>query len=373
MFLHEYQSKQYFERFGIPVLAGKTALSPSEAAVIAAEFGAPVVVNAQSLSSTRVFRLAQTPKDAEYAARDILAMTISGVRVRTVLVEPATETTAEYLLGIYGNRGSSLLLFASSEGGTDLSQIERTKPNTLFRELISPFLGVLDFQARNLASSLNLPRETWSAFTQIAMNLYRCAVASDAVRAEINPLGMTQEGKLIALGGRLVIDDNALFRQPEIAALRDIQAEHETTVQARTSGITYIHLSGRIGCILSGAGLGMATIDLLALHNAPASSFIDLGSDVRRDKISAALRLILPDAEAVLFNIFADRTPCDQIAEELIAALTETQPDVPLVIRLVGHEADRGEALLQAANLPNLSTASTTSDAVQLVAAALKV
>ena len=373
MFLQEYQSKAYFERYNIPVPQGEIATSVQQAASIAADFGAPVVINAQSLGSTRVFRVANTPQEAEHIARDILAMSIAGVRVRTLLIEPVIETEAECFLGIYGNRSSDLLMFASSEGGSEISQIERTKPHTLYRESLNPFLGIHDFQARNLASGINLPREAWSDFTRIATNLYRCAVACDAVRAEINPLGYTKNGELIALGGRLVIDDNALFRQPELAALRDEQAEHETTVKARSFGITYIRLNGRIGCIVSGAGLGMATIDLLAQNNAPASSFLDLGSDITQDKIRAALQLVETDSDAVLFNIFADRAPCEQIAHELVAVLADIKPSLPFVVRLVGDEPQRGEAILYAAALPYLAIASSTSEAVMQVAAAAKV
>src|SRR5215207_486625 len=227
MYLHEYQSKQVFERFAIPTLRGRIATSAQKAAVIAAEFGVPVIVNAQSLSNTRIFRYAQTPEETETIAQQILDMTLAGVRVRLLLIEPAVETITECFLGIFGNRGSSLIIFASTAAGKDLNEIEREQPGTLYRETIDPFLGVLEFEARNLANSINLPRESWNDFTAIARNLYRCAMASDAVRAEINPLGLTSDGRLIALGGRLVLDDNALFRQPELAAMRDIEAEHE--------------------------------------------------------------------------------------------------------------------------------------------------
>ncbi len=368
MFLQEYLSKQYFSRFGIPTPEGKTVLTPYEAAASATEFGAAVVINAQSLSSERVFRLAATPQDAENRARDLLEMSIGGVRVRKLLVEPQVDIEAEYFLGMYGNRGSDLLMFASSEGGSELSMIERNLPATLFRETINPFLGIHHFQARNLASGINLPREAWSSFSKIAKNLYRCAIACDAVRAEINPLGLTRTGELVALGGRLVIDDNALFRQPELASLRDVQAEHETSVRARASGITYIRLNGRIGCVVSGAGLGMATLDLLARQHMSASSLLDLGSEMNRGKISEALRLIEPNSDALLFNLFADRAPCEQIATELVAALNESPPAVPIVVRLAGYEAELGHALLNAAPGANLWTAESTSDAVRLVA-----
>ena len=367
MYLHEYQSKQYFARFGIQTPPGKIAETEQQAFDAAAEFGLPVVVNAQALDSQRVFRLAQTPEQARLVAADILAMTLSGVRVSTVLIEPAVTIVAEYFLGLYGDRGNSWLMIASNAGGHDIVEIERAHPQTLSRETITPFLGVLEFQARNLASSLNLPRELWNAFTQIAQNLYHCAVTCDAIRAEINPLALTPAGKLIALGGKLVIDDNALFRQAELASIRDVKAEHPSVVEARTARISYVHLSGTVGCIVSGAGLGMATLDMLARHNAPGSSFLDLGGDIQRDKIGAALRLILPDARAVLFNIFADKTSCIEVARELLAAISSIQPTLPLVIRLAGRDAEGGRAALNGANLPLLSTASTTYEAVEAV------
>ncbi len=372
MYLHEYQSLNSFAKFDIPILPGRTASTAAGARAIAADFGTPVLIHAQSLSNRRTFRRAETAEQAESIAQEVLDMTIAGVGVRLVLIQPAIETVAECFLGIFGNRGSSLMLYSSTEGGIDLNEIERNKPGTLYSETIDPFLGVLDFQARNLASSINLPRECWNSFTHITRNLYRCAMASDAVRAEVNPLVLTPDNRLMALGGRLVLDDNALFRQPELAALRDVLAEHESAVQARASEINYIRLSGKTGCIVSGAGLGMATMDVLAAHGAPASSFLDLGSDIRREKVGAALRLILPDAETILFNIFADKARCPEIADELIAAIAEVQPSVPLVIRLAGQDAAQGRQQLEAANFPNLATAGSTTEAVQRIAGELK-
>ncbi len=368
MYLHEYQSKQAFARHGIPVPAGKIATTEQEAFAIASEFGVPVVVNAQALASQRVFRLARTPQEAELVARDIFAQAIQDIRIHTILIEPTADIVAEYFLGLYADRGSDLLMVASTEGGGEISQIERDKPQTLARETINPMLGVLDFQARNLANGINLPRESWKAFIQLVCNFYRCCVDCDAVRAEINPLGLTRGGELIALGGKLEIDDNALFRQRELAAIRDLQAEHESTVLARTARISYVHLNGKIGLIVSGAGLGMATMDLLARQHAEAASFLDLGSHIQRDKVSVALRLILPDVHALLINIFADRAPCDEIAQELLAAIHEIKPIVPLVIRLAGEHAEEGRAILSAASGVDLVFAPTTTEAVRRAA-----
>lgn len=371
MYLHEYQSKQTFARYGIPVPAGTPATSPATAAAAAADFGVPVVVNAQTLSHQRVFRTAQSPRDAGDIARDILAMTLSGVRVRTLLIEPVVEVEAEFFLGIYGDRGSDLLLLASTEGGREIGQIERERPATIVREVINPFLGVRDFQARNLASGINLPREHWGAFLLITRSLYTCCVTSDAVRAEINPLALTRDGRLLALGGRLVIDDNALFRQTALEAIHDVKAERESELAARIADITYVPLAGAVGCIVSGAGMGMATVDLLARNGASAASLIDLGSDIHREKIGAALRLTLPNAKVVLFNLFAERSGCDEIAEELAAALEIVPHSVPVVIRLSGQQASEGCARLASAGYPE-TTALGITDAVQQVVEALR-
>ncbi len=372
MYLHEYQSKHYFARFGIQTLQGRTATTSHEAREIAQAFAVPVVVNAQALDNQRIFRPASDPTAAEHVAQDILAMTIAGVRVRTILIEPVADVLTEFFLGIYGDRGSELNMIASTEGGSELHRIEQDHPETVVRETINPFLGVQDFQARNLANGINLAREHWKAFSEITQNLYRCYLACDATRAEINPLALTRNHEFLALGGKLVIDDNALFRQPELAALRDVKAEHETTVLARTAGISYVRLEGKIGCIVSGAGLGMATLDLLAHQSAPGSSFLDLGSDIQREKIVAALRIIVPDAEAILFNIFTDKAHCDQVATELIGALETAQPTIPVVIRLAGQAAEQGRQQLKACDLPLIIAESSTTDAVEQVIAAAK-
>ncbi len=373
MYLHEYQSKQYFARFGIQTLQGRTATTAQEARDIAQAFGVPVVVNAQAFDNQRIFRPAADPDAAEHVAQDILAMTIGGVRVRTILIEPAADVEAEYFLGIYGDRGSELTMIASTEGGREFHRIEQDHPETVIRETINPFLGVHDFQARNLANGINLPREHWKTFTEITQNLYRCCLACDATRAEINPLALTRDHKFLTLGGKLVIDDNALFRQPELAALRDVKAEHETTVLARTAGISYVRLDGKIGCIVSGAGLGMATLDLLARHATPGSGLLDLGSDIQREKIVTALHLILPAADAILFNIFTDKALCDQVATELIGALEAVEPAVPVVIRLAGQAAEQGRQVLKDAGVPlTIATSSTTEAVEKVIAAAAK-
>lgn len=353
MYLHEYQSKQFFARFGIPVPPGRTAESAASAREIAADFGVPVIINAQVLDNPRLFRPAGSPDEAEHVARDILAMIIGGLPVRTLLIEPAMDVASEITLALYADRGTDLYLIASNRQGAT------------FRETIDPFLGVREYLARNLANSLNLPRETWGTFIQMAQGLYRCAVECDAVRAEINPLGLTRSGELHALGGRLVIDDNALFRQPAIAAMRDSKAEHETAAAARAAGLPYVRLGGTVGCIVTGAGLGLASMDMLAHHGLPASCLIDLGSSTPREKLATAIRLALPVSRAILLNLFADRTSCEETARALLDALADTSPGVPVMVRLGGSGCEGAELLLEAAARPGLMHAPALREAVE--------
>lgn len=361
MYLHEYQSKKYFARFGIPTLQGQTAVSPLQAAQVADDIGLPVVINAQSFADQRFFRPANSLTEVEHIARDILALTLQGQRVQTLLIESAVDVAAEYFLGFYADRGSQLLLVAAAESGGRFTQPERPPLATLIHEEIDPFLGVLEYQARNLANSINLPREHWDTFTQIARSLYRCAEASDAIHAEINPLALTHEGELIALGGRLVIDDNALFRQPEIVALGNTNADPAATDAVP---VTHVRLNGTVSCIFSGAGLGLATLDLLARHGLSAGDFLDLGGSLQTEAISAALRLVAPEAQIILINLFADKLRCPELAYDVLAALAEARPTAPLVIRLAGQDAAAGLALLQSSS----QIATATSEAVHLAA-----
>lgn len=272
------------------------------------------------------------------------------------------EVVAAYFLGIFADRGNSIVMVAST--------ISDAPDRRHVSETINPFLGVLEFQARNLANAINLPRDSWGAFIAVAQNLYRCLVACDATRAEIRPLGLTEDGNLLALGGSLMIDDNALFRQPELVASYAADAGYDTAL-ARAAGLSFTRLAGSVACAVNGAGLGLATLDLLEMNGCSAACFLDMGA-VNRDTISAALRLILPGATVGLFNIFADRATCTEIAEEFLAALAETPAPVPLVIRLAGREAEHGLAALDAANIPRLVVAHSLFDTVRLVAAAAR-
>jgi succinyl-CoA synthetase beta subunit len=373
--LHEYQTKFRFAEFGIPILRGKTASTPQEVYEVARELGGHVVVKAQVLAGGRGkaggVKLAQTPEQAEQVANSILGMTIKKLTVRKVLVDPAVNIASEIYLGIVNDRASGKpVIMASSEGGIEIEQVAKEKPEAIVRELIDPFLGLLDYQARNLASGINLPHEHWKAFIRISVNLFKCYVASDAVLAEINPLVITKDNQLIALDGKMIIDDNSLFRHSDLAEMRDTDAEPPEETQARAAGISYVKLNGQIGCMVNGAGLAMTTMDMTKLYGGDEigpANFLDIGGGAQANKVAAALRIILadPNVKSILFNIFGGITRCDEVARGILQALDEVKTTVPMVIRLAGTNAEEGRAIIDGANIPNLSSAATLTEAAQ--------
>lgn len=375
MNLHEYQSKARFAEFGIPIPKGKTATTLQEAYEIAREIGGPVVVKSQVLVGGRGkaggIKLAKNPEEAERHANTILGMTIKGLTVRKVLIDPAANIKTEIYLGITNDRAAGQpVMMASSEGGIEIEQVAREKPQAIVREHIDPFLGLRDYQARNLASGINLPREHWKAFTKIATSLYKCYLESDAVLAEINPLVITAENQLLALDGKMSIDDNALYRHPDLAEMRDVEAEPKEVTQARAAGLSYVKLNGQIGCMVNGAGLAMTTMDMTKLYGGDEigpANFLDIGGGAKADKVAAALRIILadPNVKSVLFNIFGGITRGDEVARGILQALDEVKPGVPMVIRLVGTNAEEGRAIIDNANIPNLYSAATLTEAAK--------
>jgi succinyl-CoA synthetase beta subunit len=377
--LHEYQSKLRFAEFGIPVPKGKVARSPQEAYEIAKELAVPVVIKAQVLTGGRGkaggVKVAQTPKEAEERADAILGMDIKGHKVLKVLVDPASEIKKEIYLGVTNDRAARKpLIMASAEGGMDIEEVNRTAPEKIIREHVDPFLGLRDYQIRNLAYGIDLPRDLWKAFMGIARNLYRCYVESDATLAEINPLIIDGTGSLLAVDGKMSIDDNALFRHTNLAEMRDTSAEPLAETQARAAGLSYIKLDGEIGCMVNGAGLAMTTMDMTKLFGGSPANFLDIGGGAKAETVAAALRIILadPNVKAVLFNIFGGITRCDEVAMGILAAMKEVQMTLPMVVRLVGTNEAEGRRLLDEAKLPNMVTATTLADAAQKAVAASK-
>jgi succinyl-CoA synthetase beta subunit len=305
-------------------------------------------------------------------------MTIKDLTVHKVLVDPASNIAQEIYLAIAMDRAAGRpVLISSSEGGVEIEQVAHDKPEAIIREHIDPHLGLHDYQTRSVASAINLPREHWRAFSEIALNLYRCYVTNDATLTEINPLVVTKEGVVMALDGKMVIDDNALHRHKDIAALRDFTAEAEAETRAREAGIAYVKLNGQIGCMVNGAGLAMTTMDMVKLYGGDGigpANFLDIGGGAQADKVVAALRIILSDenVKAVLINIFGGITRADEVARGMIQAYNEVKPNVPIVIRLVGTNAEEGRQIIDGANIPNLLGAATLTEAAQKAVAAAK-
>ncbi len=370
MKLHEYQSKARFAEYGIPVPHGKVASSPHEAFEIAKEIGGAVVVKAQVLVGGRGkaggVKRATSPEEAEKFAGEILGMHIKGLTVKKVLIDPAAQIATEIYLGVTTDRAARrTVIMASAAGGVDIEEVAAHTPEKIIRCHIDPFLGLREYQARDIAIGIGLPRENWKQFIEIARALYRTYQDSDASLAEINPLVVTAAGDLLAVDGKMVIDDNALFRRPQLAEMRDTDEEAPAERAARQAGLSYVELDGEIGCMVNGAGLAMATMDMIKLFGAEPANFLDIGGGAQSDRVAAALKIILADRKvrAVLFNIFGGITRCDEVARGILAALAEITTDVPMVVRLVGTNEAEGRAILASASM---LTAATLAEAAQL-------
>jgi succinyl-CoA synthetase beta subunit len=363
MKLHEYQSKQLFAQQAIPIPRGRMAMTAGEAKAIAEELGGRVVVKAQVLVGGRGkaggVRLANTSDEAEDLATQILGIQIKGLPVRKVLVDEAVDILAEIYLGITNDRQARCpVIIASAEGGVEIEEVARREPEKIVRIAIDPILGLREYQARYLAAAIELPRDHWRSFIAIALGLYEAFRRADATLAEINPLVLTPQARLLALDGKIVVDDNALFRHPDIAELRDLDEEAPSEREARKYGLSYVKLDGSIGCMVNGAGLAMATMDVIKLHGGHPANFLDIGGGAGAEKVAAAFELILTDSSVrtVLLNIFGGITRCDEVARGILMAMQAVKPAVPMVARLVGTNEEEGRALLAHAHLITASS-----------------
>ena len=376
MNLHEYQAKEFLRREGVPIPSGEVASTPAEAAAIAQKIGRPVVVKAQVLTGGRGkaggVKLAQTPAEAEAVASKILGMDIRGHLVRKVLVTDAAAIAREIYLGAIVDRSTrSVVLMVSAEGGVEIEEVARTAPEKIMRISIDPYLGFSDYQGREIGFALGLDARQVRVFSQIARALVNTLVTNDASLLEINPLVVTPSGELLGLDAKMVIDDNALYRHSEFEALRDVEAEDPIERRAREEGITYIKLDGTVGCVVNGAGLAMATMDVIKLHGAEPANFLDIGGGARSERVAAALSLILSDAKvkAVLFNIFGGITRCDEVARGIVSALDSLGgAKVPIVVRLAGVNEAEGREILKQANIVAVSSMSEAAQAVVVAA-----
>ena len=369
MKLHEYQSKRVFARYGVPIPQGDVATTPEEARRIAARLGKRVVIKSQVLVGGRGkaggIRLANSPDEAEDIADQILGMNIKGLTVKKVLVDEAAAIATEIYLGIVIDRAQHQpVMMASSEGGVEIEEVARVTPERIFRINIDPSLGLQQYQGRELAFSIGLPKDLVSSFVKIAQGLYQTFIDCDASLAEINPLVITGEGKLLAVDGKILLDDNALFRHFELAEMRDADEETPEEQEARRHGLSYVKLDGEIGCMVNGAGLAMATMDIIKLYGGEPANFLDIGGGAQADKVAAALRIILsdPNVKAVLFNIFGGITRCDEVAKGILEALKSLRSDVPMVARLVGTNETEGRRILAEADMMTADTLAAAAE-----------
>lgn len=365
MKIHEYQAKEIFFRYRIPVTNEVVCYTVEEAVSAAQKLGLPVVVKAQVLAGGRGkaggVKLARTKEEVPEIAGKILGMDIKGYTVEKVLVAQGVKFSSEFYVGLTIDRNSKSVIFmASSEGGVEIEEVAKENPDAIHKFIIDPDLGLTPFLARKIAfalfSDFNLVKQGADLFQK----LYRIFMDTDSSLVEINPLVITEEGNLLALDGKMNFDDNALFRQKEIEALNEPTEDELKELDAKEKGLTYIRLEGSIGCMVNGAGLAMATLDLIKYFGGEPANFLDIGGSSNPQKVIDAMNLILSDknVKVVMINIFGGITRCDDVARGLVYALEKIKVDVPIVVRLSGTNSKEGLEILKQANLPIVETMS---------------
>jgi succinyl-CoA synthetase beta subunit len=380
--LYEYQGKQLFARHGIPVSAGRLATTPAEARAAAGELGGQVVVKAQVLTGGRGkaggIKLAENPEEAEARAREILGLDIRGHVVRRLWIEQASDIAKEYYLSLTFDRGAKRPLFIfTTQGGVDIEEVAAESPEALVRLHVDPLEGFHPWQARRLVygAAVDDPSEQ-KQIAAIVGKLYDAFVACDAMLCEINPLIVTPEGEVRALDSKFTIDDNALYRHPDIAEMRDVEAADPLEALAREKQVTYVKLDGDVGVLGNGAGLTMSTVDIVTFAGGRPANFCDLGGGGDAEGVVDALEVITrdPQVKAIFFNIFGGITRCDEVARGILQALERIELPHPIVVRLDGTNAEEGRRLLAEAAPANLHVEPTMLEAarraVELAAAA---
>jgi succinyl-CoA synthetase beta subunit len=386
MKIHEYQAKAILSKYGVPVPQGEVIFDAADATGVAERLGGgTVVVKAQIHAGGRGkgggVKVVKGPTEARAAAEKILGMNLvtyqtgpSGQRVQRVLIEQGLAIARELYLGIVLDRSSErLVLMVSQEGGVEIEKVAEETPEKIFKEFIHPGIGLSAFQTRKLAFALGLEGPQVAAAGKMMMALYNAFVATDASLLEINPLIVTKEGGLLALDAKMNFDDNAMFRHPEFKELRDVSEEAPLEVEASKYALNYIKLDGTIGCMVNGAGLAMATMDIIKLAGGEPANFLDVGGGANAEQIKNAFRILMADTavKAVLINIFGGILRCDILAEGLIAAVKDLGVRVPIVIRMEGTNVDKGKQMLKDSGL-NFTTADDMNDAAKKVVAAAK-
>jgi len=385
MNIHEYQAKALLQEYGVKVLRGQVAYTPEEAEAAARKLGGPIwVVKAQIHAGGRGkgggVKLARSIEEVRQLAEQMLGMTLvthqtgpSGRQVRRVYVEDGCEIARELYLGMVIDRAASRITFmASTEGGVEIEEVAAKTPEKIVKVAIDPAIGFQPFHGRQIAFGLGLEGKQVSHAVAFMRGLYRAFTERDASLVEINPLVVTAAGELVALDAKVNFDSNALYRQPRVTELRDLDEEDAREIEASHHELNYIKLDGNIGCMVNGAGLAMATMDIIKLHGGSPANFLDVGGGATKERVTAAFKLLLsdPKVEGVLVNIFGGIMRCDVIAEGVVAAAREVNLGVPLVVRLEGTNVDLGKKILSESGLA-ITPASDLGDAADKVVAAV--
>lgn len=358
MRLQEYQSKTLFTMYNIPIPNGRIAESVKEVKQISEELGEAVVIKAQVLTGARGkaggIRMAKSSQEAESIANEMLGKEINGYIVKKVLVDQFVSIEKEIYLSIANDRiNQKPVLMASSFGGMDIEEISVISPEKIVKRIIDPLLGLRDYQLRDVAINIDLERSFWQPFGEIIKSLWKLYVDCDATLVEVNPLVITKHGELCALDAKIIMDDNALFRHPGLADFHDKDAESIAEFEARKAGLSYVKMSGNIGCMVNGAGLAMATMDILESLGGKPANFLDIGGGANAQKVEDALKLILDDSQvkSILINVFGGITRCDEVARGILNVCNRTEVRVPIVVRLVGTHDLEGLDMLEGTSL----------------------
>ncbi len=386
MKIHEYQAKEIFQKFNVPVPKGMVAFTPDEAVAAAKKIGGKLwVVKAQIHAGGRGkgggVRIAKNIREVRKHAKDMLGMTLithqtgpEGKVVKRLLIEQGINIDRELYVGITLDRAQSKnVVMASTEGGVEIEKVAAETPELIIKETIDPALGMQAYQARKLAFGLGLSGAQFKNAVKFLSALYKAYESTDASIAEINPLVVTKEGEVIALDAKMNFDDNALYRHPEIVAYRDLAEEEELEIEASKYHLNYIKLDGNVGCMVNGAGLAMATMDIIKLAGGDPANFLDVGGSANKETVANGFKIILsdPNVKAILINIFGGIVRCDRVAQGVVDAVKEVKVEIPIVVRLDGTNAEEGRKLLEKSGL-NFEVAKTLKDAAEKVTHVLK-
>ncbi|KWW10903.1 MULTISPECIES: ADP-forming succinate--CoA ligase subunit beta [Bacillaceae] len=381
MNIHEYQGKEILRQYGVSVPNGRVAFTVDEAVEAAKELGTEVVVvkaqiHAGGRGKAGGVKVAKNLDEARTYAQEILGKTLvthqtgpAGKEVKRLLIEEGCDISKEYYIGLVLDRATnSVVLMASEEGGTEIEEVAEKTPEKIFKEVIDPVVGLTGFQARRIAFNINIPAKLINKASKLMVNLYTAFVDKDCSIAEINPLVVTGDGNVMALDAKLNFDDNAIYRHKDIAEFRDLDEEDAKEIEASKHGLSYISLDGNIGCMVNGAGLAMATMDIIKHYMGDPANFLDVGGGATEEKVKEAFKIILSDqnVKGIFVNIFGGIMKCDIIAAGVVAAAKELGLDVPLVVRLEGTNVDLGKQILKESGL-NITAAESMADGAQKI------